>query len=56
VFLTCRGLTEALELKLWIDGSAEDIKPEERRPLFSELMKKYMEFAKQQNQCGVPTS
>ncbi|MGW7461475.1 hypothetical protein [Streptomyces sp. NPDC054797] len=43
---------EPFELQLWIDGSAEETKPDERRPLFSELIKKYLEFAKQQNQCG----
>ncbi|MEV7445286.1 hypothetical protein AB0O22_29830 [Streptomyces sp. NPDC091204] len=53
VFLSCDGPTEAFELKVWLDGSTEQIKQEERRPLFAALMKKYLDFAKQQTGCGV---
>ncbi|WP_314252980.1 hypothetical protein [Streptomyces sp. DSM 40907] len=52
IFLSCNGPTEAFELKLWLDGSTEQIEQEKRRPLFAGLMKKYLEFAKEQTGCG----
>ncbi|MCX5179079.1 hypothetical protein [Streptomyces virginiae] len=52
IFLSCNGPTEAFELKLWLDGSTEQIKQEERRPLLAGLMKKYLDFARQQTGCG----
>lgn len=53
VTLTCRGSEDSFELALGIGGSVEHMKPADRRPLFTELMKKYLEVAKQQTQCGV---
>ncbi|MER6318474.1 hypothetical protein ABT237_32600 [Streptomyces sp. NPDC001581] len=53
VVLTCSGPTDAFELRLWIDGSVEKVRQDARRPLFTELMKKYLDFAKQQTGCGV---
>ncbi|MFJ3832709.1 hypothetical protein ACIPWI_32855 [Streptomyces sp. NPDC090046] len=52
IFLSCNGPTGAFELKLWLDGSTEQIKQEERRPLFAGLMKKYLDFAREQTGCG----
>ncbi|MEV7560315.1 hypothetical protein [Streptomyces sp. NPDC089795] len=52
IFLSCDGPTDAFELKLWLDGSTEHIEQGERRPLFAGLMKKYLDFARQQTGCG----
>ncbi|MFE5521647.1 hypothetical protein ACFQ9Q_28605 [Streptomyces virginiae] len=52
IFLSCKGPTEAFELKLWLDGSTERIEQKERRPMFAGLMKKYLDFARQQTGCG----
>ncbi|MEU9085279.1 hypothetical protein [Streptomyces sp. NPDC048357] len=52
VVLECSGPTDAFELRLWIDGSAEKIRQDARRPLFTELMQKYLDFAKEQTGCA----
>lgn len=53
VTLTCKGSTDSFELELGIGGSTEHMKAADRRPLFTGLMKKYLEVAKQQTQCGI---
>ncbi|MCM1967538.1 MULTISPECIES: hypothetical protein [unclassified Streptomyces] len=53
VALTCKGATDSFELELGIGGSVEHMKPADRRPLFIELMKKFLEVAKEQTRCGV---
>nr|WSX51647.1 hypothetical protein OG409_23605 [Streptomyces sp. NBC_00974] len=53
VALTCKGAADSFELELGISGSTEHVKPADRRPLFTSLMTKYLEVAKQQTACGV---
>ncbi|CAM5456745.1 hypothetical protein SAVIM338S_02891 [Streptomyces avidinii] len=53
VALTCKGAEDSFELELGISGSTEHMKPADRRPLFTALMTKYLEVAKQQTGCGV---
>ncbi|MGR4878809.1 hypothetical protein ACIPUC_05135 [Streptomyces sp. LARHCF249] len=53
VFLTCEGPAESFELELWVTGVVDGVKPDERRPKFTALMEKYLEFAKQQTRCGM---
>ncbi|MFI5616923.1 hypothetical protein [Streptomyces sp. NPDC051567] len=52
VALTCKKAEESFELELWISGSSNKMKYEDVRPLFTALMKKYLEAARQQNGCG----
>ncbi|MFD7260872.1 hypothetical protein [Streptomyces sp. NPDC059874] len=52
VALTCKGSTDSFELELGISGSVEHMKPGTSRALFTTLMTKYVDAAKQQNQCG----
>ncbi|MGW6981149.1 hypothetical protein ACWGE1_17130 [Streptomyces sp. NPDC054932] len=52
VVLPCSGPADAFELRLWIDGSVEKIQQDARRPLFTGLMKKYLDFAREQTGCG----
>ncbi|MFJ9550876.1 hypothetical protein [Streptomyces erythrochromogenes] len=52
VVLGCTGPTETFDLTLFIDAVPDGLKPEQRRPAFAALMKKFMESAKQQTRCG----
>lgn len=52
VALTCNGPTDSFELLLTLGGSVEHMKPGTSRPLFTTLMAKYLEAAKQQTGCG----
>ncbi|MEU8459513.1 hypothetical protein [Streptomyces sp. NPDC029003] len=53
VALTCRGAQDSFELELTIGGSVEHVKTAERRPLFTKLMKKFLDTAREQMACGV---
>ncbi|WP_371616099.1 hypothetical protein [Streptomyces sp. NBC_00454] len=53
VTLTCKGPADSFELALGVSGSTEHMKAADRRPLFTGLMKKYLEVAKQQTRCGI---
>ncbi|MFE9462116.1 hypothetical protein ACFYNW_00295 [Streptomyces virginiae] len=53
VALTCKGTEDSFELELALSGSVEHMKPGTSRGLFTSLMAKYLESAKQQTQCGV---
>ncbi|AQT72703.1 MULTISPECIES: hypothetical protein [Streptomyces] len=53
VALTCKGAEDSFELELSLSGSVEHMKPGTSRALFTSLMTKYLESAKQQTQCGV---
>ncbi|MCJ1677083.1 hypothetical protein MTF65_06930 [Streptomyces sp. APSN-46.1] len=52
VALTCKGSKNSFELELGISGSVEHMKPGTSRALFTTLMTKYLDAAKQQTQCG----
>ncbi|MFD5489544.1 hypothetical protein ACFV1H_29455 [Streptomyces virginiae] len=52
VALTCKGAEDSFELELGISGSVEHVKPGTSRALFTSLMTKYLESAKQQTRCG----
>ncbi|MFF4432211.1 hypothetical protein ACFYZ4_23935 [Streptomyces sp. NPDC001513] len=53
VALTCKGPQDSFELELGLSGSVEHMKPGTSRALFTELMTKYLESAKEQTGCGV---
>ncbi|WP_326590242.1 hypothetical protein [Streptomyces sp. NBC_01294] len=53
VVLNCKGPTDSFDLDLFVNASVPaTLKQEDRRPTFAALMKKFMDLAKQQNQCG----
>nr|WSW45608.1 hypothetical protein OG296_22240 [Streptomyces sp. NBC_01001] len=52
VALTCKGTKESFELELSLSGSIEHMKKGESRPLFTKLMTKFLDAAKEQTQCG----
>ncbi|MFD6984874.1 hypothetical protein ACFWAX_29825 [Streptomyces sp. NPDC059956] len=53
VAITCQGSKDSFELELRLSGSVDRVKPADRRPLFTGLMKKYLDAAKEQTRCGV---
>ncbi|MDX3539054.1 hypothetical protein PV721_32945 [Streptomyces sp. MB09-01] len=53
VALACKGSKDSFALELGLSGSVEHMKPGTSRALFTALMTKYLESAKQQTQCGV---
>ncbi|MEU9300444.1 hypothetical protein [Streptomyces sp. NPDC048269] len=53
VALTCKGSQDSFALELSISGSIDQMKPGTSRPLFTTLMTKYLDAAKQQTGCGV---
>ncbi|MFE2325692.1 hypothetical protein ACFXD5_17510 [Streptomyces sp. NPDC059385] len=53
VAVTCKGSKDSFELELGISGSTDQMKPGTSRPLFTGLMTKYLDAAKQQTGCGV---
>ncbi|MFG2878257.1 hypothetical protein ACGFYU_25160 [Streptomyces sp. NPDC048337] len=52
VTLTCEGAKDSFELEMVISGSVEHMKPGTSRALFTNLMTKYVDVAKQQTGCG----
>ncbi|WP_371678339.1 hypothetical protein [Streptomyces sp. NBC_01276] len=53
VVLACKGSQDSFGLELMIGGSVEHVASAERRPLFTGLMKKFVEAAREQTACGV---
>ncbi|MGW7461474.1 hypothetical protein [Streptomyces sp. NPDC054797] len=53
VALSCKGDRDSFELELGLSGSVEHVKAGTSRALFTALMTKYLEIAKQQTQCGM---
>ncbi|MFF8268776.1 hypothetical protein ACF059_15435 [Streptomyces sp. NPDC016562] len=54
VVLSCKAPTDTFDLELRISAAVPaTLKEEDRRPTFTALMKKFMDLAKQQNQCGM---
>ncbi|QTI45730.1 hypothetical protein [Streptomyces nojiriensis] len=52
VALTCKGSKDSFELELGLSGSVEHVKAGTSRTLFTALMTKFLESAKQQTECG----
>ncbi|MFF1338734.1 hypothetical protein ACFVYT_12625 [Streptomyces sp. NPDC058290] len=52
VVLTCKGTKDVFQLELSLSGSIEHMKKGESRPLFTKLMTKFLDVAKEQTQCG----
>ncbi|MFJ8018099.1 hypothetical protein [Streptomyces sp. NPDC096339] len=50
--ISCKGVTDSFELELWLSGSVQGKKAGESRPVLTELMRKYVDYAKQQTLCG----
>ncbi len=50
--ISCKGSKDSFELELWLSGSVDGKKARESRQVLAELMQKYVDYAKQQTQCG----
>ncbi|MER5733649.1 hypothetical protein ABT084_35840 [Streptomyces sp. NPDC002138] len=51
-FVACKGRDDQFGLEVKVSGSVEQMKREERRPLFTKLITKLLDAAKQQSKCG----
>ncbi|MET9884815.1 hypothetical protein ABZZ20_17110 [Streptomyces sp. NPDC006430] len=52
VLVTCKGPKDEFQLELVLGGSIDSMKAGTSRQLFGDLMKKFLDVAKQQTQCG----
>ncbi|MFD7835944.1 hypothetical protein [Streptomyces sp. NPDC059761] len=52
VLLVCKGGKDAFQVELVLSGSIDHVKKGGSRPLFTALMAKFADAAKQQTQCG----
>ncbi|MEU6758564.1 hypothetical protein [Streptomyces sp. NPDC046685] len=50
--ISCKGSKDSFELELWLSGHVDGKRASESRRVLAELMKKYADYARQQNQCG----
>ncbi|WP_327132272.1 hypothetical protein OG311_15350 [Streptomyces sp. NBC_01343] len=53
VLLICKGSQDTFQVELSLSGSTDQVEKGGSRPLFTRLMKKFVEAGKQQTQCGV---
>ncbi|MEV0987406.1 hypothetical protein [Streptomyces sp. NPDC049949] len=53
VLLICKGSQDTFQVELSLSGSTDQVEKGGSRPLFTRLMKKFVEAGKQQTRCGV---
>ncbi|KMO97971.1 hypothetical protein [Streptomyces roseus] len=53
VLLVCKGSQDSFQVELSLSGSTDQVEKGESRPLFTRLMKKFVEAGRQQTRCGV---
>ncbi|GHE40210.1 hypothetical protein CP980_20920 [Streptomyces vinaceus] len=53
VLLVCKGSGEPFQVELAISGSIDQVEKGGSRPLFTQLMKKFVEAGRQQTKCGI---
>ncbi|MEU6211458.1 hypothetical protein ABZ891_16300 [Streptomyces sp. NPDC047023] len=50
--VNCKAAEGDFDLMLFLDAVPDEVKPEERRPVFAALMKKFLAASRQQTNCG----